>query len=572
MVMLFPRLIKNDWVLVGTLPILLWLISDRWMFLPVEYWFDPWGALGAYLDYEYFSSLHPNSYCLARLPSIIPHFFAYKFLDFYGAVVLTTLLKFYLCIIPLYWTLLELTKNRVASLVPIFLLSFYPFFLSSVGWHYVDGFGIAYISLATAFFIAACKKENWKLWLFLAGFFQALMVFNYLFVGVIAAIQVATFMVYNKAQTKKPVFMCALFLGLGALLCTACLSSFSYYFSGRALFFWPQVQAALHLSSEARFVIGKDSVWYKPFKQWFPRSTFLFLTALSFFLSIPYLFERLKVFKQKSFANLPFLIVLQFLLTCFVYIVQDFLGLWMLQNFFVASYLLPFSVLTLGVILSEKKLVLKREDWLIWGILGILYITFSFKGNAAVLGRSWGCVSVHFIGCVVFSMLFLKASKTMHKILYSTLSILCIVLAFNRLTLSSTHYPYKNHCDQALLVNLHRHIKNNIPSESHYLFWYNIETDKLSSFFQPLACTYLGNLLSSKFPEVSDPSLLERSKSTIILLSSDPEAVEKAEKSLRQKGYGWDILRQEKIQLGEKEFLLLAFLPKSLDGKSAFRP
>lgn len=564
--MSFSRLTKRDWVFVETLPILLWLISDRWMFLPVQYWFDPWGCLGVYLNYEYLSSLHQSSYCIARLPSIIPHFFAYKFLSSYWAVFITTLLKFYLCIIPLYWSLFEITKNRLASLIPIFLLSFFPYFLSSLGWNYVDGFGIAYISLATAFFIAACTKENWKVWLFLAGFFQALMVFNYLFVVVFAAIQVAIFIAYNQANEQKPLFVCALFLGLGALLGTACLSSFSYYFNGTIFFFWPQIQAAIHLSSLAHFASGKDSVWYLPFKEWFPRSTFLFLTGLSFFLSVPYLLERLKIFKASpiSIFNLPSLIVIQFLMAVLIYIIQDFLGIHMLQNFFVASYLLPFAVLALGVVLSEKMIMIRHQSWIIYGILGTLYIVFAFKGNAAVVGRSWGCVIVHFIGCAIFSLLLLKASKRSHKIIFSVLAGLCIVLAFSRLTTSNNHYPYKDHSDNKLLINLHRYIKKDIPSENSYLFWYNIETDPLSSFFQPLACTYLGTLFSNKFPEIHEDDFLEKSKSTIILLSSDPGAAEKAQKALRQKGYGWDILKQEKFQLDQKEFWLLAFLLKPI--------
>ncbi len=554
--MSFIRYVRIDWILIGTLPIILALISDRWMFLPVQYWFDPWGALGAYLDYEYLSSLHPKSYCLARLPSIIPHFFAYKFLTSYWAVVTTTLLKFYLCIIPLYWTLFELTKKRLASLIPIFLLSFFPFFLSSMGWHYVDGFGIAYISLATAFFLAACQKDLWKLWLFLAGFFQAMMVFNYLFVVVFAILQVVTFIAYNQVHKQRPLWVCAMFLGLGALFGTACLSSFSYYFNGSFLFFLPQIEAALHLSSETYFVRGQASVWYMPFKEWFPKSTFLFLTGLSFLFSVFYLFERLR---KNSILNLHSLMVIQFLVACLIYIIQDVMGIWMLQNFFVASYLLPFSTLALGVILSDRLPRFKHESWVLCGVFGIFSIAFALKGNAAVIGRSWGCVMVYFAGCVIFSALLLRTSKNVHKIIYASFVILFTVLAFNRLTKSKDHYPYKDHVDHTLLVDLHRHIKKDIPAEGPYLFWYNLKTDELSSFFQPLACTYLGTLFSNNFPEICAEVPLQ-AKATIILASSDPDAVQKAEKALKQKGYHWSMLTKEEIQLGPKKFLLLAFL------------
>ncbi len=550
---------KIDWILLGTLPIVLWLISDRWMFLPVQYWFDPWGFLGIYLNYEYLSCLN-QSYAISRLPSIIPHFFAYKFLDSYWAVVTTTLLKFYLCIMPLYWVLYEITKNKLASIIPIFLLSFFPYFLSSLGWNYVDGFGIAYISLATAFLVGACTKQNWKFCLFLAGFFQAFMVFNYIFVVVFALVQVLIFATYNKVHGKKPLIDYFLFLGMGALFATVCLSSFSYYFNGTILFFWPQIEAAFHLASLAHVVSGTDSIWYLPFKQWVTKSTCLFLTGLSLFLSLLYFLERLKGFKQNptSIVNLGPLMIVQLVITCLIYVIQDCLGMHMLQNFFVTNYLLPFSVLALGVALSEKIQFSKYENWIIVGIICIFYVVFSFKGNAAVVGRSWGCIIVHFIACLILSSLFFKASKYAHKMAYLFLVGLCTLLAFNRLTLNKDNYPYKDHGDHELLINIHKSIKNNIPSKGLYLFWYDLKTDKLSSFFQPLACTYLGSLFSNSFTEIPESSL--EAKSTVILLSSEPDAAQRAEKALDKKGYTWHILREEKHYLGEKEFLLLAFV------------
>jgi hypothetical protein len=555
------KFLKIDWIFISTLPVFLWLISDRWMFLSVQYWFDPWGFLGMYLDYEYLSSLN-QSYGMTRLPSIILHFFAYKFFDTYWAVVTTTLLKFYLCIIPLYWSLCELTKNRFTSLISVFLLSFFPYFLSSLGWNYVDGFGIAFISLATAFLIAACTKENWRLWLFLAGFCQAYMVFNYLFVVVFALVQVMVFIAYNQTHEKKPLFPCSLFFGMGAFFATASLSSFSYYFNGTILFFWPQIEAALHLTSLAHVVSGKDSVWYMPFNQWVRKSTFLFLTVFSLILSIFYFAERFKAFRQNltDIFSLPNLIILQFLVTFAIYVAQDCLGLHMLQNFFVACYLLPFAVLTLGIILSEKMPSFRYENWIALGIVTIFYMFFSLKGNAAVVGRSWGCVIVHFMGCLILSSLFFKASQRQHKISYLILTGFCMLFAFNRLTLNKNDYPYQDHADNKLLVSLHRHIKNHIPSEGLYLFWYDVAGDQLSSFFQPLACTYLGGLFSSHFPEIAESHL--GSKATIILLSSDPNAVSKAEKTLNQKGHTWHILSQEKYHLGDKEFLMLAFVLK----------
>ena len=104
-------------------------------------------------------------------------------------------------------------------------------------------------------------------------------------------------------------------------------------------------------------------------------------------------------------------------------------------------------------------------------------------------------------------------------------------------------------------------------------YWFNVQTDELGGFFLPLAATYINTgaastLFSNTFPEIYEEGFLEKTKSTVILLSSDPDAIKKGEEALKKKGYDWDILRQEKFSLGEKQFLLLAFLLKPMEVKN----
>ena len=141
----------------------MWIVSDLWMFFPVCNWFDPWFYLGISLNYDLLSIQYAETYYVTRLPSIIPDLVAHKLFSAYWAVVVTSFVKYYLCILPLHWTLTVLTKNRLAAFIPVCILSFYPYFLSSIGWHYVDGYGIGYISLTIAALTAACTRSNWKM-------------------------------------------------------------------------------------------------------------------------------------------------------------------------------------------------------------------------------------------------------------------------------------------------------------------------------------------------------------------------------------------------------------------------
>jgi hypothetical protein len=337
-----------------------------------------------------------------------------------------------------------------------------------------------------------------------------------------------------------------------------------------------QIQAALQLASLSHFVSGKSSAWYVPFREWFPTSGWLFLTGISFFLGMNYLVKHIKNFKARSssFLDLDTLVIFQFLAACFVYIVLEFLGFNFLQFFYTANYLLPFGILALGVILSKNIPSLKYENWIIGAILFSFCIVFSLKGNAAAIGKKWDIIStISFMGCLFFSALFFQSSKEKFKILYSALSVLLVVIGFDRLTVKKNDYPYKDHSDHDLVVTLHRYIKNNIPSKNSYMFWCNVQADGLGSFFQPLSATYmnsgvLAGVFSNIFPEIYEEGFSEKTKSTIILLSSDPDAIEKAEEALKQKGYSWDIVKQEKFVLGEKQFLMLAFLLKPIETKN----
>ena len=148
--------------------------------------------------------------------------------------------------------------------------------------------------------------------------------------------------------------------------------------------------------------------------------------------------------------------------------------------------------------------------------------------------------------------------------------LLLVQLVFNTVAFPPQRYTYKNHKDYELLVDVARVIRKEIPVKGHYRFWYDVKHDKLGSFFQPLAGTYLNSggtieSFSNSFPMVNQDSLESEVKNTIILLSSDPDAVTKADQALREKGYRHKDLYKNHFDLEGQKFLMLAFLLESLD-------
>ena len=126
--------------------------------------------------------------------------------------------------------------------------------------------------------------------------------------------------------------------------------------------------------------------------------------------------------------------------------------------------------------------------------------------------------------------------------------------------------------DYFLMIKISQIIKGIIPNTEKPMVWYGFDPTKdcLSNFFLATAETFLGGYMtdgpnaafSKYFPQLNNTMLEEafKNNNTIILLSSDPDAMQKAEKALNQKGYGWNTLKQEKFNLEKKGFVMLAFL------------
>jgi len=575
---------KNLTFFVPTAFIGLWLLLNVPKFpSPLLATIDPWIYLGLYLHYDFLVPIFGGQYYPTRLPAIIPGFFAYHVFDTYAAAIFIRVFKLAVTLYPLYWVLIRTTKDHLISIFCLSVLFFTPTFLITIATDYVSGFGVAYTSLATAFLTAAClSPKQWRLWLILAGVSQALMIGTYLFLVSFLIPQLGYLVLLNRSHKQIPLKQVFIFLAIGYVICFAGMGLFSSAFNGRFLFWLPQLKAAINLAKDVSFLGGKGSPWASSITQWLPKATWIILPVTAFVLSLnafkKQFFSLKQSFESKT-LSIKFLLTLQFALIFLGYWGLEVLGFNFLEWDFLACYLFPLAILALGCILADRE---KAPH------IPLLLITFSI-----------GATLLYFKHPIFFFYSFLTFIGTFsafHFLNYKRLATVVFVLfqmflyqeaekcedpnGTPHFLKFASSQPNKRHDGYLQIIEISKIIRNVIPGNGRPLVWYSLDgknENDLSWLFLALAETFCGGYMedgpnsafSKTFPAISDLMLAEtvRDNNTVILLSSDPDAISKADQALKEKGYRRKDLYQNHFDLEGQKFLMLAFLLERLDKK-----
>ena len=169
--------INRDYVVLLSLPWLIFLINPNWLFQGFGH-MDPWYYFGMSIDYP----LHQHvslSYPGERLTWILPSRLVIAlFGPIYGWIV------FHLCV---YWisafslyALMRRFAGARTALVTTLMLAVNPLFIGSNGWSYVDSGSIAYFLLTLLAITAAHRARDAWPYLILAGALWAATAYNYL--------------------------------------------------------------------------------------------------------------------------------------------------------------------------------------------------------------------------------------------------------------------------------------------------------------------------------------------------------------------------------------------------------
>ncbi len=167
--------------LILSLPIILALINPNWMFNN-EIQSDDYFYLGHILDIQGYDEWYPATvtYFGERISWTIPSAIIHNLLPAIIANFTTHLLVYWIGIFVIYGIIQRLINDRVALFIAL-LLGNYPPFMRAVGWDYVDGATIAYLSLCLFFVVQSGLSAHKNRYLALAGMCAMLTVTTQLF-------------------------------------------------------------------------------------------------------------------------------------------------------------------------------------------------------------------------------------------------------------------------------------------------------------------------------------------------------------------------------------------------------
>ncbi len=156
--------------LLGVLPLALLAIDVNWIFS--DLYNDPWDYFGYFLNLPNHLRTFGDWYFADRLSVLLPGYLLHRVLPDLWAHVLLHLIGYELAIQSIYLALRARVGNR-AALFASMAMGCHFYVLKALGWDYVDGFGIAYLSLTIALLVRAGRSKRRGMLLMMAGFTSA---------------------------------------------------------------------------------------------------------------------------------------------------------------------------------------------------------------------------------------------------------------------------------------------------------------------------------------------------------------------------------------------------------------
>jgi hypothetical protein len=204
---------------------------------------DPWFYLGYMLDLPRQIHAFPDLYYGSRLSWLLPGYLLYQSFPPLEANYLLHLLACYASVFAVFFTLRTTVGTNVAVTTTILLCSYFGFLLA-VGWDYVDGAGIAYLSLTNLGLVKSAGSRHWAAWLALSGFtFSAACSAN-VFVAVFVPVIALTYAATNRYRTVRQHIVGIGSSLLGAGMLVGLLGVANYAMGGDFLYFRPSLRFA----------------------------------------------------------------------------------------------------------------------------------------------------------------------------------------------------------------------------------------------------------------------------------------------------------------------------------------
>jgi hypothetical protein len=145
------------YVAVFLIPVFLWMVNSNWVFNNIGH-MDPWFYFGLFKHFPRIHNLLP-SYPGERMTWVFPGWVLVHLLGHVHGVIVLHWSLFLISLYVLHYILRRLTDSRTAFAGTV-LLGFYPCFIGSNGWDYLEGLSIALFLTSIALLLKASTSPE----------------------------------------------------------------------------------------------------------------------------------------------------------------------------------------------------------------------------------------------------------------------------------------------------------------------------------------------------------------------------------------------------------------------------
>ncbi len=349
------------------LPLVLLAFNHYWIYSTIGT-LDPWIYAGYQMHPARLWSIFPTAYYGSRVPWIIFGWAVHRVADVEPALYIQALTLFYLSTLSLFYTVQRIFARPAAAFAAAALLGTNTWFLSSIGWDYIDGPMIALILLGFAALSGAALGQRWRtaalLWGATSTATVSLFTPNLI---IVLPIQMAVFAGLNYLGARRNIVRVSLFWLTGCVVSFFLTCLVTWALGGHFFFFAAQANASIVLLQHL------DRI--PPWTQWIGIAPWLLLPAFALIGSLIVLVVRGPAAARRlssgqrdaALVREGKLLVLAAacVLACLGFMLMEAMRLGMLAYHYHANELYPFAFLVIGGALAAIPSGRSRIDALL---------------------------------------------------------------------------------------------------------------------------------------------------------------------------------------------------------------
>jgi len=570
---LAERLKKNyRLIIVSLFPVILYFVNRDWVLYDNPYgtMIDPWLYNGYFLNFEHYYQMFGQTYYGDRISWILPGYILHHILPPLYANAALHLIFSVISIASLY-LILKITVDERSALVASIAMGAYPYFIRELGSNYLTGGIITYLLLTFLMITLVLISPHERIFPCLGGIFFAFAIYTNFFTVLFAPFILAYCFIINKKIGRNPYVSIGYFVG-GFLLSSAVFGIIFFFLTKNPLFFSAQLRNAVY------YLTITNNQWFIPIQTWYYRGYWLIMPVFIFITSLLYLLiVKMKKIKITNYFISFFQII--FISIFLLYVLLNFRNIPALQLQYYTDQLIPFIFLAFG---SQIYFILKnmKENqlnifllfWMTVLVLPFAFAQYSplymiFSGNTTFIQMI--IISI----CIVTLIVYLVGHRKESNFGVIAFSILLVLLLFFFYTIPENNESYVrfsiNNPDSyengylAVIDSVHT-IEATIPQGNLIKFWYNAserrENYYYGGIFNNINSMYLWGYtwIGRDFPTIEKKNVdnLKNNlhNTLIVILTTNEDGYQLAQKSLNDLGYSPKLLRTIPINRGHIQF------------------